>query len=131
MDYKIFPRGDQYFFASLMQSMQIQDTTLFANDLFVQAHYVHHFNGAFMNLIPLVNKLGIHTVVGASGLWIKDSQYQYGEWFGGVERYFKASRARWRIGIYYVDAVSSIGRIEPRIKFAINRYSLRDQSWGY
>lgn len=131
VDYKIFPRGDQYFFASLMQSMQIQDTTLFANDLFVQAHYVHHFNGAFMNLIPLVNKLGIHTVVGASGLWIKDSQYQYGEWFGGVERYFKASRARWRIGVYYVDAVSSIGRIKPRIKFAINRYSLRDQSWGY
>ena len=89
------------------------------------------FYGAFMNLIPLVNKLGIHTVVGASGLWIKDSQYQYGEWFGGVERYFKASRARWRIGVYYVDAVSSIGRIKPRIKFAINRYSLRDQSWGY
>jgi hypothetical protein len=131
VDYKIFPRGDRYFFASLMQSMQIQDTTLYANDLFVQAHYVHHFNGAFMNLIPLVNKLGIHTVVGASGLWIKDSGYQYGEWFAGAERYFKASRARWRIGVYYVDAVSNFSRIKPHVKFAINRYSLRDQSWGY
>ena len=131
VDYKIFPRGDRYFFASLMQSMQIQDTTLFANDLFVQAHYIHHFNGAFMNLIPLVNKLGIHTVVGASGLWIKDSGYQYGEWFAGAERYFKASRARWRVGIYYVDAVSNFSRIKPHVKFAINRYSLRDQSWGY
>ena len=131
VDYQIFPRGDRYFFASLMQSMQIQDTTLYANDLFVQAHYVHHFNGAFMNLIPLVNKLGIHTVVGASGLWIKDSGYQYGEWFAGAERYFKASRARWRIGVYYVDAVSNFSRIKPHVKFAINRYSLRDQSWGY
>lgn len=131
VDYKIFPRGDRYFFASLMQSMQIQDTTLYANDLFVQAHYVHHFNGAFMNLLPLVNKLGIHTVVGASGLWIKDSGYQYGEWFAGAERYFKASRARWRVGVYYVDAVSNFSRIKPHVKFAINRYSLRDQSWGY
>jgi hypothetical protein len=131
VDYKIFPRGDQYFFASLMQSMQIQDTTLFANDIFVQAHLVHHFNGAFMNLIPLVNKLGVHSVVGASGLYIKDSGYTYGEWFVGAERYFKASRARWRVGVYFVDAVSNFNRIEPRIKFAINRYSLRDQSWGY
>ena len=131
VDYKIFPRGDQYFFASLMQSMQIQDTTLYANDIFVQAHLVHHFNGAFMNLIPLVNKLGVHSVVGASGLYIKDSGYTYGEWFVGAERYFKASRARWRVGVYFVDAVSNFSRIEPRIKFAINRYSLRDQSWGY
>jgi hypothetical protein len=131
VDYAIFPRGDQYFFASLMQSMQIQDTTLYARDIYVQAHYVHHFNGAFMNLIPLINKLGVHTVVGASGLYIKDSGYQYGEWFVGAERNFKASRARWRLGIYYVDAASNFGRIQPRIKFAVNRYSLRDNSWGY
>ena len=131
VDYKIFPRGDKYFFASLMQSMQIQDTTLYANDIYVQAHLIHHFNGSFMNLIPLVNKLGIHSVVGASGLYIKDSGYLYGEWFAGAERYFKASRARWRFGVYFVDAVSNFGSIQPRIKFAINRYSLRDQSWGY
>jgi hypothetical protein len=131
VDYAIFPRGDQYFFASLMQSMQIQDTTLFSNDLFVQAHFVHHFNGAFMNLIPLVNRLGIHAVVGASGLYIKDSGYQYAEWFVGAERYIKASRARWRVGVYFVDAVSNFSPIQPRFKFAINRYSLRDQSWGY
>ncbi len=131
VDYAIFPRGDRYFFASLMQSMQIQDTTLFARDIFVQVFYIHHFNGAFMNLIPLVNKLGIHAVGGASGLYIKDSNYQYAEWFFGAERYIKASRARWRVGVYYVDAVSNYSQIKPRIKFAINRYSLRDQSWGY
>lgn len=131
VDYKIFPRGDKYFFASLMQSMQIQDTTLYARDIYVQAHLVHHFNGAFTNLIPLVKRLGIHTVFGMSGLYIQESNYQYGEIFGGVERSFKANRARWRIGVYFVDAVSNYSSIEPRIKFAINRYSLRDQSWGY
>lgn len=131
VDYSIFPRGDRYFFASLMQSMQIQDTTIYSSDIFVQAHYIHHFNGAFMNLIPLVNKLGVHAVAGASGLYIKESNYQYFEWFLGAERYIKASRARWRLGVYYVDAVSNYSKIQPRIKFAINRYSLRDQSWGY
>lgn len=131
VDYKIFPRGDMYFFASLMQSMQIQDTTLFARDIYVQAHLVHHFNGAFTNLIPLVKRLGIHTVVGVSGLYIEESNYQYGEAFVGVERSFKASRARWRFGVYFVDAVSNYSSIAPRVKFAINRYSLRDQSWGY
>ncbi len=131
VDYKIFPRGDRYFFASLMQSMQIQDTTLTATDLYFQAHYVHHFNGAIINYIPLVKKLGVHLVAGASALYITESNYKYGEVFVGAERSFKAQRARYRVGLYFVAAESNYSNITPRIKFAFNRYNLRDQSWGF
>lgn len=130
-DYEIYPRGDQWFFASLMESMQIQDTTLTVTDQHFRIHYVHHFNGAIINFVPLVKKLRIHVVAGASALWIKEFEYLYKEAFLGVERTFKVQRSRFRIGVYFVAAESSNADITPRIKFAINRYSIRDQSWGY
>lgn len=130
-DYKIYPRGDQWFFASLMESMQIQDTTLTVTDMHFRFHYAHHFNGAIINYIPLVKKLRIHVATGFSALWIKESKYQYVELFGGVERTFKIQRSRYRLGIYFVAAESNYSNIKPRIKFALNHYSIRDQSWGY
>lgn len=130
-DFKIFPRGDKYFFASLMQSMQIQDTTLTVKDAFVQMHYTHHFNGAIINFIPLVKKLGLHLAAGGSALFIPESNYSYVEAFAGIERTFKAQRSRYRIGVYAVTAESNYTNIKPRIKFAINRYRLKDNSWGY
>lgn len=131
VDQVIFPRGDKWFFASLMQSMQIQDTTLTVRDSYYRLHYVHHFNGAIVNYIPYVKKLGIHAVAGASTLYIKESDYRYLEGFVGLEKVFKVQRSRIRIGVYFVEAVSNYSSIAPRIKFAFNRYSLRDQNWGY
>lgn len=131
VDYVIFPRGDKWFFASQMQSMQIQDTTLYANDSHIRLHYSHHFNGAIINFVPLIKKLQIHMVVGASALWIKDSDYLYTEYFIGAERSFKLQRARYRLGVYFVAATSTMSSIQPRIKFAFNRYRLKDKTWGY
>ena len=130
-DYEIYPRGDQWFFASLMESMQIQDTTLTVTDQHFRVHYAHHFNGAIVNYIPFVKKLRIHAVAGASALWIKESNYHYEEVFLGIERTFKIQRSRFRFGIYFVAAESTNTNISPRIKFAVNQYSIRDQSWGY
>lgn len=131
VDYKIFPRGDQWFFASLMQSMQIQDTSLFVTNSFMKAHFIHHFNGAIINFLPLIKKLALKTVVGTSALYIKELNYKYWEWFGGIERTFRIDRRRLRLGVYVVDAVSNYSSITPRIKFAINFYSVRDNTWGY
>jgi len=79
----------------------------------------------------LVKKLGIHAVVGASTLYIKESQYRYGEVYLGLEKTFKMQRSRIRLGVYFVEAKSNYSDIAPRIKFAVKRYSLRDKSWGY
>jgi hypothetical protein len=131
VDQVIFPRGDKWFFASLMESMQIQDTTLTVSDEYLRVHFAHHFNGAIVNYIPFVKKLGIHAVAGASALYITESNYRYVEGFVGLEKAFKMQRSRMRIGVYFVEAVSNYSSITPRIKFAVNRYSLRNKNWGY
>ncbi|CAG5080344.1 DUF5686 and carboxypeptidase regulatory-like domain-containing protein [Parvicella tangerina] len=131
VDQVIFPRGDKWFFASLMASMQIQDTTLTVRDQYLRVHFAHHFNGAIINYIPFVKKLGIHAVAGTSALYIKESNYRYLEGFIGLEKVFKVQRSRMRIGVYFVEATSNYSNITPRIKFAVNRYSLRSKNWGY
>ncbi|MCB9187940.1 MAG: carboxypeptidase-like regulatory domain-containing protein [Flavobacteriales bacterium] len=131
VDQVIFPRGDKWFFASLMESMQIQDTTLTVRDKYMRVHFAHHFNGAIVNYIPYIKKLGVHAVVGSSALFIPESNYRYAEGFVGLEKVFKVQRSRIRIGVYFVEAVSNYSNINPRLKFAINRYSLRSKNWGY
>ena len=130
-DYKIFPRGDKWFFASFLQSMQLQDTTINVTDYYFKLNYIHHFNGAIINFVPLVKRLGIHTVIGTSGLLIPESNYRYAEIFGGIERTFKISRTRFRLGVYFVEAKSNLSNIKPRVKFGINFYSFRNDDWGY
>ena len=130
-DYKIFPRSDKWFFASFLQSMQLQDTTINVTDHYFQLNYIHHFNGAVINFVPLIKKLGIHTVIGTSGLLIPTSNYRYAEVFAGVERTFKISRTRFRLGVYFVEAKSNYNNIKPRIKFGINFYSFRNDDWGF
>ena len=105
--------------------------TLTVTDQHFRVHYAHHFNGAIVNYIPFVKKLRIHVVAGASALWIKESNYLYEEVLLGIERTFKIQRSRFRFGIYFVAAESTNTTIAPRIKFAVNQYSIRDQSWGY
>jgi hypothetical protein len=131
VDNIIYPRGDKWFFASLLESMQLQDTTLTVSDQYYRINYRHHFNGAVINYVPFVKKLGIHAVVGASTIYIKESDYRYIEGYVGIERSFKAERARYRLGVFFVMAESNYGNITPRLKFSFNRYNLRDQSWGY
>jgi len=130
-DNKIFGRSDQWFFASFLTSMQLQDTTLNVTDSYLKLNYIHHFNGAIINYVPLVKKLGIHTVAGVSGIMIPQYNYQYAEVFVGIERSFRLSRTRFRLGVYGVEARSSLNKIDPKIKFGINFYSFRNDDWGY
>ena len=101
------------------------------NDSYFKFNYIHHFNGAIINFVPLIKRLGIHTVVGTSGLLIPQSKYRYAEAFLGLERTFKISRVRFRLGVYGVEAVSNYNSIDPRIKFGINFYSFKNNDWGY
>jgi hypothetical protein len=131
VDLKFFPQGDRYFFASLLESMQLQDTTIRTSDEYLQMHYVHHFNGSLLNYVPLLRKTQLHMVVGASSLVIPESDYRYVEAFVGAERSFRIQRSRFRLGVYFVAANSSLNDIKPRIKFAIQRYNTRNKNWEY
>lgn len=132
VDLKRFRQSDPYLYSDPLHSFQLLDTSMSATDLFLEAHYIHHFNGAMINNIPLIKKTKIRTVAGAGAMWIKQSNYRYQEVFGGVERVFKMGpRRRLRLGVFGV--ISQTNHLPPRTGFKVS-FDVIDswkREWSY
>lgn len=108
LDLKRFRESDPYLYSDPLHSFQLLDTALSTTNLFLEGHYIHHFNGALINNIPLIKKLRIQTVGGAGFMWLNETGYRHEEAFAGIERIFKINvRRRLRIGVYGVAGKST------------------------
>ena len=130
-DYKFQRRSDPIWFSNPLYSFQGFDTTLRTTDYVFQAHYVHHDNGAILNKIPYFKKTRVGIVVGGGAMYVKEYNWQHYELLAGLERNFKMSRKRFRIGVYSV--VSDGNQIAPKIGWKISAALLDDRSmkWNF
>ncbi|MES2556297.1 MAG: DUF5686 and carboxypeptidase regulatory-like domain-containing protein [Bacteroidota bacterium] len=130
-DFKYQRRSTPLWFANPLYSFQAQDSSLPSKEYYLEAHFVHHDNGAIINKIPFMKKTGIGLVFGVGALYVAEYKYQYYEMFTGLERSFKFSKRRLRIGIY---AVASDGNtIKPRTSWKISFAVLDDRNmkWNF
>ncbi|MCC5924518.1 MAG: carboxypeptidase-like regulatory domain-containing protein [Crocinitomicaceae bacterium] len=120
-DYKFHRRSDPIWFSNPLFTFQDLDTSLPTLDWYFEAHFIHHFNGALMNKIPFMKQTRISSVLGGGYLYVPEHNWQHYEFFFGLERIFKFSRRRLRIGLYAV--FSDGNQISPRttgkISFAL------------
>jgi hypothetical protein len=130
-DFKFQRRSDPIWFSNPLYSFQGFDTSLPSKDIFYEGHFVHHDNGAIINKIPFMKKTGIGLVFGTSLLYVAEYNYQYGEIFAGIERNFKFSKRRLRIGVYGV--ASDGNKIDPRITYKVSFAVLDDRNmkWNF
>ena len=130
-DYKFQRRSDPLWFSNPLYSFQGFDTTLRTIDYVLQAHYVHHDNGAILNKIPYFKKTRVGLVVGGGAMYIKEHNWQHYELLAGLERNFKLSRRRLRIGVYGV--ISDGNQITPTTAWKISFAMLDDRSmkWNF
>jgi hypothetical protein len=132
VDLKRFRQSDPYLYSDPLHSFQLLDTSLVATDLFLEAHYIHHFNGAMINNIPFIKKTKLRTVAGAGMMWIKENNYRHEEIFGGVERVFKVgARRRLRIGIYGVLSQSNYSPLQTDYKISFDLIDTWKREWSY
>jgi hypothetical protein len=130
-DFKFQRRSDPIWFSNPLYSFQGQDSSLPSKDLFLEGHFVHHDNGAILNKIPFMKKTGIGLVVGCGALYVKEFNWQHYELLAGLERNFKFSKRRLRIGIYGV--LSDGNQIDPRVNYKISFALLDDRNmkWNF
>jgi hypothetical protein len=130
-DYKYQRRSDPIWFSNPLYSFQGLDSTLPSLDWILEAHFVHHDNGAILNKIPFMKKTRIGMMAGAGALWVKENNYQHFEIMAGLERNFKLSRRRLRIGIYGIlsDGNFSHPKAHYKISFAI--LDDRSMKWNF
>ncbi len=132
IDVKRFRESDPYLYSDPLHSFQLLDTSLIATDWFFEAHYIHHFNGALINHIPLIKKTKIRTVAGAGLMWIKESNYRHEEIFGGIERVFKlGARRRLRIGVFGVLSQSNYSPPNTDFKISFDLIDTWKRDWSY
>ena len=131
IDNKFMRRGDPFLFTSPMATFQLLDSTFTTFDWFIEAHYLHHFQGALINKIPFLIKSGVKEVAGASAMYCFDQNYQHAEVFFGLERVFRVWNDRFRLGVYY--ALSESNKYKPNhgIKFSVEYYNKRTNRWNF
>mgnify|MGYP000391830224 CR=1 FL=1 len=132
IDYKRFRQSDPYLYSNPLYSFQLLDTSLSISSLFFEAHYIHHFNGAIINNVPLLKKTRIMAVAGGGALWVSDPQYRYAEVFAGVERTFKlGARRRLKVGLYGVIGESNQIRTTPGYKISLDIIDTWKRNWSF
>ena len=132
IDYKRFRESDPYLYSNPLYSFQLLDTSLAISSQFYELHYIHHFNGALINNIPLLKKTKIMALAGAGALWVGEANYRYVEAFVGIERSFKlGARRRLKIGLYGVVGESNTARTRPDFKVSFDIIDTWKKNWSY
>ena len=130
-DYKFQRRSDPLWFSNPLYSFQGLDTLLRTSDLSLEAHFVHHDNGAIINKIPFMKKTRIGLVLGAGALYVREHDWQHYEVLAGLERNFKLSRRRLRIGIYGVLSKGNKSDLRGDWKISFAILDDRNMKWDF
>lgn len=130
-DQKFHRRSDPIWFSNPLHSFQGLDSTLPTQKMYFEAHFIHHDNGAILNKIPFMKKTRIGLVLGAGTLYVPEYDWQHYEMYTGLERTFKFSRRRLRIGIYGV--ISDGNHIQPTPSYKVSFALLdeRNMKWNF
>lgn len=131
IEYKYFRPSDSFFLSNPLNTHQTLDTAISTNQLYAQGFYVHHFNGFFLNKIPLINRLGFESICGVSILMIPEAQFIYNDFFVGVEKKFKIRNQYLKYGFYYTGRFDTISSPYFRFKIGFDYLNTFTNKWSY
>jgi hypothetical protein len=95
-------------------------------------HYMHEFNGALLNKIPLLKKLQLREVAGGGFLIAPERSLRYVEGFAGIERVFKwpfNPLSKFKLGVYVVGSAANKFNNPVQFKIGITSWDRRTNKW--
>ncbi|ANH84020.1 hypothetical protein A8C56_17010 [Niabella ginsenosidivorans] len=132
VDYKYQRRGDPIFFMNPSNAFQSLDSTFPVFKRFYEAHYLYEFNGAILNKIPLLKKIGLREVVGGGFLIAPERSLRYGEVYAGIERVLRIpflSIGKVKLGVYTVGSLSNQFKNPVQFKVGLTTWDLMNNRW--
>ena len=132
IDYQFQRRGDPFLFMNPDEAFQALDSTFAVFKRFYQGHYVHEFNGALINKIPILKKLQLREVGGGGFLLAPERDLRYVEAFAGVERIFKwpfNPDTKFKFGVYVVGSAANQFRNPVQFKIGVTSWDKRRNKW--
>jgi hypothetical protein len=132
IDLKRFRQSDPYWYSNPLHSFQSLDTAIATSKPFFEFHYIHHFNGALSNSIPLIRKTNIHFVAGGGLMYIQENNFRHEELFAGIERVFKlGARRRLRVGLYGVVSNGNYTATDAAYKISFDVIDTWQKDWSF
>ncbi len=131
-DYKFQRRGDPVLFLNPKEAFQALDSSFAVFKRFYEGHYIHEFNGAILNKIPLLKKLELREIAGAGFLVAPERNLRYAEFFTGVERVFKAPfniPTKFKLGVYIVSSFANSFSNPVQFKIGITTWDRIRGRW--
>jgi hypothetical protein len=132
IDYQFQRRGDPFLFLNPHRAFQALDSTFPVFRRYVEGHYVHEFNGLFLNKIPLFKKLQLREMAGGGFLIAPERNLRYGELFAGVERAFQSPfnpLDKFKLGVYVVGSVANNFQNPVQVKVGFTTWDKRRGRW--
>ncbi len=133
VDYKYQRRGDPILFSNPNEAFQSLDSTFPVFRRFYEGHYLHEFNGAIINKIPFLKKLGLREIAGGGILFAPErNNLRYAEAFAGIERVFKYpfnQLGKFKVGVYVTGSAANQFRNPVQFKIGITTWDKRNGKW--
>jgi len=132
VDYKFQRRGDPILFMNPDEAFQSLDSTFPVFERFYQAHFVHEFNGAILNKIPLFKKLELREIAGGGFLIAPERNLRYGELFAGIEKVLKIPfnpLYKFKMGVYVIGSAANQFRNPVQFKIGFTSWDRSSNKW--
>ena len=111
--------------------MQLLNYTFNTTQPYLQAFVIHHFKGAIMNKIPLINKLRLELVAGAAMLLIDSENYEHVEFYAGLERKLKIRSQLFKVGVFYAVRQNNETSVNLQFKIGLDFFNSFTNDWSY
>ncbi len=131
VDYKYQRQGDPFLLTSPLGTYQLLPKTFPTFSWYLEAHYWHSFNGFLTSGVPFFKRFNINASAGSSILWAFENNMRHIEICYGINKVFKLLRETFKIGVYYSNGYNNSGGYYQGLKFSIENYNVRDNSWSF
>lgn len=131
VDNQFFRGSDPIFLSNPLLSFQLLGRSVNTQGPYFQANYVHHFNGALLNRVPLIRRTRLKTVLGAATLLDSGTDIIHTEAFAGIEWPFRLGTQLLKVGVYGVQSYGNYNKGDQTLKVGIDFFNSYSGRWNY